>query len=94
MKEFIEDNVGKYPCLTRDCKKVLLSKQGLEAHQKIHEEKEYICNDCEKSFSLDLCLKQHISGKHGEGSLSFVVNTSNGLTVNIGINAYVMSVSD
>ena len=66
-----EDNVGKYPCLTRDCKKVLLSKQGLEAHQKIHEEKEYICNDCQKSFSSDLHLKQHISGKHGEGSLSF-----------------------
>ena len=66
-----EDNVGKYPCSTRDCKKVLLSKQGLEAHQKIHEEKEYICNDCQKSFSLDLHLKEHISGKHGEGSLSF-----------------------
>ena len=36
--------VRKYVCPTGGCNKVLLSKQGLEAHRKIHDEQEFPCD--------------------------------------------------
>ena len=66
-----EDMAGKFKCPTRDCGKVLLSKQGLEAHRKIHDDKTFECKECDKSFSSDLHLKQHNTGKHGEGCYTY-----------------------
>ena len=65
------DNVGKFLCPTRDCKKVLLSKQGLEAYRKLYEEQRFKCEPCDKTFNMELCLRQHITGKHGEGCYSY-----------------------
>ena len=49
--------VGKYVCPTGGCNKVLLSKQGLEAHHKIHEAQEFPCNLCDKKFNTEYRLK-------------------------------------
>ena len=65
------DLAGKFKCPTRDCGKVLLSKQGLEAHQKIHDEQKLECKECGKMFTSDIRLKQHITGKHGEGCYTY-----------------------
>ena len=65
------DLAGKFKCPTRDCGKVLLSKQGLEAHQKIHDEQKLECKECGKTFTSDIHLKQHITGKYGEGCYTY-----------------------
>ena len=64
-----ESTQGKFICLTRDCNAVLLSKQNLTAHQKIHDEGEFPCDKCDKIYTTDLRLKQHLQGKHGNGTL-------------------------
>ena len=60
------DTVGKFPCPTRGCKKVLLSKATLEVYRKIHDKTKHPCDTCKKDYSTVLCLKQHIQGKHGK----------------------------
>ena len=65
------DNVGKFSYPTRECNKVLLSKQGLEANRKLHEEQKFKCESCDKTFNTELHLRQHIMGKHGEGCYSY-----------------------
>ena len=62
--------VGKYVCPTGGCNKVLLSKQGLDAHRKL-EEKEFPCDLCDKTFSTEYRRKQHQVGKHGNGTVAF-----------------------
>ena len=62
---------SKFVCPTGGCSKVFLSKQGLEAHRKIHENKEYICDLCDKPFQTELRQKQHQIGKHGDGTVAF-----------------------
>ena len=62
---------GKYICPTGGCSKVFLSKQGLEAHRKIHEAKEYPCDLCDKTFQTEVRRKQHQVGKHGDGTVAF-----------------------
>ena len=42
-----------YVCPTGGCNKVLLSKQGLEVHHKIHDEKEFPCDLCDKTFNTE-----------------------------------------
>ena len=63
--------VGKYVCPTGGRNKVLLSKQGLDAHRKLHEEKEFPCDLCDKMFSTQYRHKQHQVGKHGNGTVAF-----------------------
>ena len=62
---------GKCICPTGGCSKVFLSKQGLEAHRKIHENKEYVCDLCDKPFKTEVRRKQHQIGKHGDGTIAF-----------------------
>ena len=64
------DTAGKFPCPTRGCNKVLLSKATLEAHRKIHEESRHVCEKCNKDYSTILHLKQHLQGKHGNGAIT------------------------
>ena len=64
------DNAGKFPCPTRGCNKVLLSKATLDAHRKIHEDIKHVCEDCKKNYSTELRLKQHMQGKHGNGAIT------------------------
>ena len=59
------DITGKFPCPTRGCSKVLLSKATLDAHRKIHEETRHPCDKYDKDFGTILCLNQHLQGKHG-----------------------------
>ena len=40
------DNTGKFPCPTRGCSKVLLSKATLDVHRKIHKETRHTCEIC------------------------------------------------
>ena len=49
----------------------MLSKQGLEAHRKIHEQKEFPCDLCDKTFSTEYRYKQHQVSKHRDGTISF-----------------------
>ena len=63
------DNMGKFPCPTRGCSKVLLSKATLDAHRKIHDETRHACDKCDKDFGTILCLNQHLQGKHGNGAI-------------------------
>ena len=65
----ITDITGKFPCPTRGCSKVLLSKATLDAHRKIHEETRHPCDKCDKDFGTILCLNQHLQGKHGNGAI-------------------------
>ena len=64
------DTVGKFPCPTRGCNKVLLSKATLEAHRKIHKEIRHECDLCKKDYSTELHLKQHMQRKHGNGAIT------------------------
>ena len=63
------DNTGKFPCPTRGCSKVLLSKATLDTHRKIHDETRHACDKCSKDFGTILCLNQHLQGKHGNGAI-------------------------
>ena len=63
--------VSKYVCSEGGCNKVLLWKQGLEVDQKVHEEKEFPCDLCDKTFSTEYRRKQDQVGKHGDGPISF-----------------------
>ena len=63
------DNTGKFPCPTRGCSKVLLSKATLDAHRKIHDETRHACDKCDKDFGTILHLNQHLQGKHGNGAI-------------------------
>ena len=64
------DTVAKFPCPTRECNKVLLSMATLEAHRKIYEETRHECDLCKKDYSTELCLKQHMQGKHGKSAIT------------------------
>ena len=61
---------GKFICPTRGCNSVLLSNANLKAHQKIHEEKKFHCDECKKDYSTDIRYKQHMQGKHGNGTIT------------------------
>ena len=63
------DNTDKFPCPTRGCSKVLLSKATLDAHRKIHDETRHACDKCSKDFGTILCLNQHLQGKHGNRAI-------------------------
>ena len=63
------DNTGKFPCPTRGCSKVLLSKATLDAHRKIHHETRHACDKCDKDFGTILRLNQHLQGKHGNSAI-------------------------
>ena len=63
------DITGKFPCPTRGCSKVLLSKATLDAHRKIHEETRHPCDKYDKDFGTILCLNQHLQGKHGNSAI-------------------------
>ena len=43
--------------------------QNLTAHQKIHDKGEFFCEECNKTYTTELGLKQHVQGKHGNGTL-------------------------
>ena len=47
------DNTGKFPCPTRGCSKVLLSKATLDAHRKIHDETRHACDKCDQGLWYD-----------------------------------------
>ena len=64
------DNMGKFPCPTRGCSKVLLSKATLDAHRKIHDETRHACDKCDKDFGTILHLNQHLQGKHGNSAIT------------------------
>ena len=64
------DNTGKFPCPTRGCSKVFLSKTTLDAHRKIHNETRHACDKCSKDFGTILHLNQHLQGKHGNGAIT------------------------
>ena len=64
------DNMGKFPCPTRGCSKVLLSKATLDAHRIIHDETRHACDKCPKDFGTILCLNQHLQGKNGNGAIT------------------------
>ena len=64
------DNTGKFPCHTRGCSKILLSKATLDAHRKIHDETRHACDKCPKDFGTILCLNQHLQDRHGNGAIT------------------------
>ena len=64
------DTTGKFPCPTRGCSKVLLSKATLDTHRKIHDETRHACDKCPKDFGTILHLNQHLQGKHGNGAIT------------------------
>ena len=70
MRKHTEDSAGKFPCPTRDCSSVLISKANLVAHQKIHQDTKFTCDECKKDYSTDLRYKQHMQGKHGNGCIT------------------------
>ena len=70
MRKHTEDSAGKFPCPTRGCSSVLISKTNLVAHQKIHENNKFTCKMCKKDYSTDLRYKQHMQGKHGNGCIT------------------------
>ena len=70
-RKYTTDNTGKFPCPTRGCNKVVLSKATLEAHRKIHEDIKHVCKDCKNYYSTELRLKQHMQGKHENSSITF-----------------------
>ena len=71
-RKHTNSQAGKFVCPTGGCNKVLLSKEGLKAHQQIHEGLKFECDICgKKDFDTVLCLKQHKLGKHGNGTIAF-----------------------
>ena len=58
---------NKYPCPSRGCNKSYTTKGALKFHMHLHEELQFICDICGKSFPQKAYLQQHMPGSHFEG---------------------------
>ena len=78
------DNMGKFPCPTRGCSKVLLSKATLDVHRKIHDETRHACDKFPRTL-VPYSASTSISKVSKETvQLRFVVSSTSGRILSTG----------
>ena len=65
--EHVHSRKNLFPCPSQGCKRSYTTKAALNAHMMVHEDKQFKCDTCSKTFNTKPNLQQHIQGKHGEG---------------------------
>ena len=65
------------PCMWRECKKVLSSKDALNQHVLSHRDEKLKCDLClddgtdQKTYPTIMSLKEHKQGSHGKGYIAY-----------------------
>ena len=76
--ERVHSRKNLFPCPSRGCKRSYTTKAALNAHTIVHEDKQFKCDTCSKTFNTKPNIQQRIQGKHGEGWGPFVGKSSCG----------------